>query len=363
MALTGYAAQYADAFKKYKNSSTAHTMATLANGGTGLDNSWLDNYANSLGGKVNNYMDPRATSYAPRAQAPDAYSPGDAPEQMDYAEALAKAKARVNPTYDALRGKAEQSYSAQREQIPQLLAARYGMSGTRGGRRQSQEYGVTQAENQGISDIEGQRLTAQEETAMALQNDENNKSMQAYQLAEAAKLQKYANAYQQYRDSVMDQQTESNTNYDRQLKQLLMNREDQRYGVQDDQWDKTFGLQQGQFDLQKNGLENSPEYQALQMEGMKANNAATWRSAKAPFPSSGGGGLTAYQQYQVGRDQEESETQSQNDFNARVDAAAKSDPRLENPSLGRFANNTTVFSLAALQDAYRELYKKQALSR
>jgi len=76
-----------------------------------------------------------------------------------------------------------------------------------------------------------------------------------------------------------------------------------------------------------------------------------------------GGGLTAYEIYQIEHNAAKDDSASQDAFNARVDAAAKADPRLENPSLGRYANNTSVFSLAALQDAYRELYKKQALSQ
>lgn len=272
---------------------------------------------------------------APSSPAPAPYVPGAAPQQMDWETAFSKAQGRVNPTYDSLRGKAETTYSKARESIPQLLAARFGMSGLRGGRRQSAEYGATQNENQGISELEGQRQQALNSTASAIQNDDFSTAMNLYNATEALRAKSAGDAYQKWRDTILDQQSKDETDYSRALKQRLLEREDERFGVQDSQWDKTFGLQQG-------SLENDPEYRQILLEragvGLDTDRAQLYNTQN-PSTRTGGGGSSG-------------STMSAAQVLDDASAMAKADPRLAD-GVTTFPDGKDFFTLAQLIDAYR----------
>lgn len=238
------------------STSTAPNFATSFKNYYGVGNSANDAYRKAIQDQQNYYdktaptwkidtggyksTDPTATTASPTITAPAPYTPGAMPQSIDIATALQQAKARLNPTYDALRGKAEQSFSKQKEQNPQLLAARHGMSGTRGGRRQSVDYGTTQAERQEISNIEGQRLTAQEQLAQAIQDQDNERQMQAYTTTEALKQKQYDAEYQKYKDAVLSQAAKEESDYTRALKQLLLEREDADKAQTQSNWERTF---------------------------------------------------------------------------------------------------------------------------
>ncbi len=185
----------------------------------GLVSSLIANTLTGLGSSYYNYIknNPKPTTgttatptlpsaiASPTLTAPT-YTPTDEPEMMDWGTAIKQATARVNPTYDSLRSRYEQSFSDQREQVPQLLAARFGMAGIRGGRRESAEYGTTQNENAAIGDVENNRVKAINDTASEIQSGANSEALQRYQAAEAANLNKYNSLYQTYKDAVQAKQ-------------------------------------------------------------------------------------------------------------------------------------------------------------
>lgn len=178
-----------------------------------------------------------ATAAAP---APAAYTPDPTPATMDWETALTRAKQTVNPQYDTLRQKAEVSYRDQREEIPQLLAARYGMSGIRGGRRASSESDLTQNESMGINELESQRNQATNSLATSLQDDSYSKAMDLWKAQQSLKAAQAQDEYNRYRNSILDKQSSDSTDTNLLLKALEFAKSDEATAVEGERWDKTF---------------------------------------------------------------------------------------------------------------------------
>lgn len=99
-------------------------------------------------------------------------------EALTWKDALARAGAQINPTYNSMRDKTEAEAAATRELIPQLMAARYGMSGTKGGRVASQLTKATQSEGMAVNQIEGERQRGINELAQALMTQDQERIRQ-----------------------------------------------------------------------------------------------------------------------------------------------------------------------------------------
>lgn len=183
---TGYAKQVLDAYNQTGNWDTAYATANAARGGaTGMTyDEYKTWYPNATGVPVVSYG---GTQYVggntngaytgASIPAPPAPDYDDPPQAMSWEEALKQAGNAVNPTYNSLRTDAEMDYSTAREQIPQLLAARYGMSGTRGGRSQSAYTQNTQKENASIGKIEDARQSAIQVMARSIQSQDYEMAM------------------------------------------------------------------------------------------------------------------------------------------------------------------------------------------
>jgi hypothetical protein len=114
------------------------------------------------------------------------------PPQVTWEEAYKRAFAQANPQFDILRGRTEQQFSQQREQTPQLLAAKYGgLAGLRGGRREAAESALTQKEAMAIQELEAQRQQAISDLAVDIQTQENTGAYQRW-LAESQLKQQEA---------------------------------------------------------------------------------------------------------------------------------------------------------------------------
>ncbi len=312
--LTGWAKEFYDNYQKLGsnprltdikgNTSALSDLTNMTYGTSGLS---LSDYSRITGADPNaksdiygNVVNPNSIygvrSVTPSMPATPVYD--DLPVGMSYSEALARAQRRLNPQYDAMRNKLEQTYSQQRAQIPQLLAARYGgISGTRGGRRQAAEYGTTQQEAQAISETEASRQAAIEMLAEAIQNEDYNKELAAWQLAQNQKQQQYANAMEQYRLALEKQQREKDQILQLWLQMQGWNREDARNAVEQQRWEQQFDWEkqrwEQQFDWEKQKYQGLPEaqpwYLDLYKRRLEADIKNILRSANAPYGGRGGG--------------------------------------------------------------------------
>lgn len=112
------------------------------------------------------------------------------PMEMSWEDALGRAGESVNPIYDSLRSRAEMEMYDTREALPQLLAARHGMAGTRGGRIASAYTDQTQKEAATMQDIEGRRQGATAEMAQAIKSMDDERAMRIWQESNNLALQK-----------------------------------------------------------------------------------------------------------------------------------------------------------------------------
>ena len=133
-----------------------------------------------------------------------AYFYADEPQPMTREEAQSIAGNTLNPTYDSLRSRAETEMSDAKELIPQMMAARYGMGGMRGGRLASSYVDQSQREAATMSDIEGKRQQAINEYAEALRTNNYQMAMQAWQASQGFAIQQQQLALQ-----VKSQETEN----------------------------------------------------------------------------------------------------------------------------------------------------------
>lgn len=150
------------------------------------------------------------------------------------------AAAQVNPTYDALRLKQEQDSSANRELIPQIMAARYGgIMGTKGGRTASAMTRSVQNEGAAINQIEGDRQRAVSELSRAMASEDRQATMQMLQLAMQKEQNEASNDLAERRLSL----DEENSSLDRKLQYDMMNMDDKQFQM-------TYGINKAQADQQ-----------------------------------------------------------------------------------------------------------------
>lgn len=321
---TGYAAKYVDALKNYGNTDATWNVANLANGGSGLATStyknWVGANSNAMTDANGNVTNSTVETYRPYytvntgsdPTAPGTITTTPLPEEgdqyMSYSEALQRAQNRLNPTYNSSRNKLEQAYSQQREQIPQVLAARYGMSGTRGGRAQSAQYGATQAENIAVSDIEAQRESAINELADSIYNSDYQKAIQRYQLEADANKTEYQSLVDAYKTALAKKQYEDATN-----REIIQNMIDNTRTASNDAWTKQkderdYTADQGwkakDYEQKVKEWAASPESQSWYLPLTKADvEAGINAKNRSNTGGSGGGGLTAFQIYQIQQQQ------------------------------------------------------------
>jgi hypothetical protein len=163
-----------------------------------------------------------STSQAPIFQGPQE------PNYINYDEALERAKASMNPLFDAQRLDQEQLYAKQREVLPQAWAARGGLTRLKsyGGIGAAQQE-ATQAEMAARDKLEGQRQSAISQEAFNIENNVNSELRQQYELAfQKAKAEHDSKADSWWKEVMMAVEKEnSNRNYELEEKKLAQNSE------------------------------------------------------------------------------------------------------------------------------------------
>lgn len=256
-------------------------------------------------------------------------------QDMTYDDAWSQAGDRVNPIFNALRDRENAAAAANREQIAQVMAARYGMGGTRGGRIASQMTKSQQAEGMAINQIEGDRQRGIADLADQLWQRELQRQYQQQQLA-----------LQQEQNDIAWATLKQNTATENQ--RLALEREF-RY-LDDQQWMLKYGLSKEEFAYRKMAddrafnedvrqFDTSLDWEKQQYaDDMAYKQAAlTARSSGGTGGGSGTGGTSG----------DSAEDMSTNTALIRATELAKADPRLS-----ATPNNSTTFGLNELIAAY-----------
>ncbi len=213
------------------------------------------------------------------------------PEEMSWAQAYELAGNRTNPTYDALRGRQETQSSANREYLPQLMAAKYGMSGTKGGRIAGQITKSVQAEGQGINQIEGERDQATNELATSIQANDWAKAMDLWKTKEASRQADEARALQEKQFD----QTKSDSDFNKKMSWAEYSLKLQGYN--DSQIQQMFenGMAEKELGLKEGELKYNQMDTDRKFEYGKTRDAVGDSQWLAQFnkPTGGGGGSSS----------------------------------------------------------------------
>ena len=263
---------------------------------------------------------------------PEDMSGGDA---MTWKQALARAGGQLNPVYDAQKSRQEEAASQNREILPQLMAARYGMSGTKGGRIGSQMTKSVQAEGSAINAIEGERTRGINELAQGLYEQDQARVQREMQLQ--AEQERIAQGWAQINNA------QANAEADRKMAY------DFRY-LDEERFLKTYGLSKEQFAYEKmtgdrafnEGVRQFDT--TLDWEKQQYADDMAYKQAALVARSSGGSGGTGGSGGSGGGD----ETLTYKDRLIRATELAKADPRLA----GVYDEAEGTFTLAQLVDAY-----------
>lgn len=278
---------------------------------------------------------------------------GRAPSLMSLGAATTAVEDSVNPTYAALRSRQELTSSQEREQIPQLLAARYGLSGTRGGRAQSSYADNTQSENADISSIEGQRQQALTEAALAYQEKDFARAMDKWKTSESLRMQQESLDMQQQQIDNQATQWQQGFDYQKLSDSQKLQLSYDQMNMSNEQFEKTYGLSKAQTEQSikesEFGMDENSWANRLKINESAAGIANTEASTANILNaianrSSGGGGSSGGSSGGSG-----SEGMSYSTALTRATDAAKADPRLENGE----------FTLAQLIDAYMTMFAYQ----
>ena len=223
---------------------------------------------------------------------PEDMSGGDA---MTWNQALARAGGQLNPVYDTQRDRQEVAASQNREMLPQLMAARYGMSGTKGGRIGSQITKSVQAEGSAINAIEGERTRGINELAQGLY--EQDQARVERQLALQAEQERIAQGWAQINNAQANAEADRKMAYD--FRYLDEERFLKTYGLSKEQFayekmtgDRAFNEGVRQFDT---SLDWEKQQYADDMAYKQAALTASGSGGTGGTGGSGGGDLTANQ--------------------------------------------------------------------
>lgn len=255
-------------------------------------------------------------------------------QDMTYDDAWAQAEDRTNPIFNALRDRENAAAAANREQIAQVMAARYGMGGTRGGRIASQMTKSQQAEGMAVNQIEGDRQRGIADLADQLWQRELQRQNQQQQLA-----------LQQEQNDIAWATLKQNTATENQ--RLALEREF-RY-LDDQQWMLKYGLSKEEFAYRKMAddrafNEDVRQFDtSLDWEKQQYADDIAYKQAALAARSSGGTGSTS------GGTSGTDDPLTYKDRLIRATELAKADPRLADEN---DADGTNYFSLAQLVDAY-----------
>ena len=238
----------------------------------------------------------------------------------------------------AQRLRQEQAASQNREMLPQLMAARYGMSGTKGGRIGSQMTKSVQAEGSAINAIEGERTRGINELAQSLY--EQDQARVERQLALQAEQERIAQGWAQINNA------QANADADRKMAY------DFRY-LDEERFLKTYGLSKEQFAYEKMMgdrafNEGVRQFDAtLDWEKQRYADDMAYKQAALAARSSGGSGGSGGTGGSGGSSGGDNDL-SYKDRLIRATELAKADPRLADV----YDEAAGTFTLAQLVDAY-----------
>lgn len=273
--------------------------------------------------------------YSRRAGTADNATTADgAPVLRNLAAYQSQAAAKVNPQFDQLRDRADAQASANREQLPQVMAARYGgIMGTRGGRMGSAMTRATQAEGQAINEIEGQRQQATIAMQEALQKQDFDRALQLYQVTKSLEMQQAQLDLQQSQSDWEQEKWQQQFDYNKTNDLRDYNYQIGRDEVGDTRWQTEFDYNKGRDSVKDNqwgqqwDWETNPDNWKNQMTitAQDLDNAYKKAQISKMYSSgSGGGGSSSGGSGGSGN--------SGVDYNTaliRATALANADPRLE----------------------------------
>lgn len=263
------------------------------------------------------------TSYTTRQSS----GQGDSSTPFSYMsdeEAQSKAKSQLDPTYNSLRDRMDASYASDRDHINAQLAARYGgLTGLRGGRAQSSYDQNTQEHSLAISDLENKRVTAVNEMAQALQDKDYQRAYQMYALNKQLEYQQQQLELQQEQLDFSKDSWQQEFDYGK-TQDALENDWKQKYydrDVLESDRNYDWGVYTDSRDYDRSVLESdrnydwetNPDnwYNQLYQESTGLDNAYKKAQINKMYSSGSGSGsgdgLSAWQQYQIWQDQQESE--------------------------------------------------------
>jgi hypothetical protein len=277
--------------------------------------------------------------YSQQAKTQRALDSAPMVQDMTYDDMYAQAEDRVNPIFNALRDRENAAAAANREQIAQVMAARYGMGGTRGGRIASQMTKSQQAEGMAINQIEGDRQRGIADLADQLWQRELQRQQNAQQLA-----------LQQEQNDIAWATLKQNTATENQ--RLALEREF-RY-LDDQQWMLKYGLSKEEFAYRKMAddrafNEDVRQFDAtLGWEKQQYADDMAYKQAALAARSSGGSGGTGGYGGTGGSGGSGGNELSYKDRLIRATELAKADPRLADV----YDEAKGTFTLAQLVDAY-----------
>lgn len=268
--------------------------------------------------------------------------PGDSAqdyqEELTWAKALGQAGDRINPVYDALRDRENAQAAANREMIAQVMAARYGMGGTRGGRIASQMTKSQQAEGMAVNQIEGERQRGIADLADQLMQREQQRlrDQEALRLQENQNALGWANLAANQAENAAQRKMQYDFRY-----------------LDDQQWEQQYGLSKDQFAYQQ--ASGDREYQlaadqfAWEKDPSNLDNVMKQTQINkllAAGTGSGGGSGTSGSELNY------------NTALIRASELARADPRLADGEMN-MADSVNYFTLPQLVDAYMTMLAYQ----
>lgn len=289
----------------------------------------------------------------------------DMPMEMSWEDALGRAGESVNPIYDSLRSRAEMEMYDTREALPQLLAARHGMAGTRGGRIASAYTDQTQKEAATMQDIEGRRQGATAEMAQAIKSMDDERAMRIWQESNNLALQK-----QQLMLQLQSAQTDDWARRAQVYMQMQgFSADEAQRALENDPlfWKNQMDVKRGDSDLaykqaSTQALLNEQDPEHWKNQAWMASNSLDDQYKKAqiaglysrPSGGGGGGGSSGGSRSSSGGGSSGGGSSDGLNYNTaliRASELARADPRLADGEMN-IADGTNYFSLPQLVDAY-----------
>jgi hypothetical protein len=224
-------------------------------------------------------------------------------EQMSWDEALQRAVGMYTPAYNTSVQRQDKQTSDQRALLPQMLAARGYL---KGGKLESGDNAITQDQAMARTELDNSFETQKQQAANSIYEGETNRAQAALSNLLAQQNAKNTNAMSQW-------QTQYNAALQKEQNAQTTLMELARMNQQGEQYNKTFDYTKGRDTTldastasQKAATDAEQRRQFDLTYGLQ-KQTTDYNIGKPYFAPSSGGGITPYQGYEIGRnDQQDS---------------------------------------------------------